>query len=90
MPMTGSNTYPSYTFKCGDCGIEFAVSDSEENIKKTKCTACNGGKVELLYISFPTDGPGYQKNHGYKIDSGDPRACSPKACTACGLDCSKQ
>lgn len=87
MSVAGSNTYPKYAFKCNSCNVEFAVSDTEGKVQSVKCTTCHSSNVEMLYISFPTDGPGYQKDNGYSIDPKDPRICSAEACTACGFDC---
>jgi len=91
MSVPGSNTYPEYTFKCNECITEFVVSDCEENIRATKCISCNSTNVEMLYISFPTDGPGYQEEYyGCKASYNGKRKFSGNGCDACDLDCRKE
>ncbi|UWG95467.1 hypothetical protein LPY66_11075 [Dehalobacter sp. DCM] len=85
--VSGSNAYPQYFLKCKDCSIEFSLSDSEENIKLAQCTACGSNNVEVLYMSFGSDGPGFQKDYA---NPSTPCTGNPDSCFECSSDnCSK-
>ena len=62
----GWNTYPEYTMLCQDCETEFVIAARREEVDVAICTSCSSTNVKLRYISYPTDGPGFQK--GYNPD----------------------
>jgi len=59
----GWNTYPEYTMRCLDCEIEFVVSGPKEEVDAAVCTSCSSTNIKLRYISYPTDGPGFQEGY---------------------------
>lgn len=64
--LTGSFTYPAYTAKCNDCLKEFTISSARPVLDKTICPQCGNGHISIMYVSFPTDGPGFQDGYDPK------------------------
>ena len=61
--LPGWNTYPEYTMRCLDCEVEFVVSGPQEEVDAAVCVSCASENVKLRYISYPTDGPGFQEGY---------------------------
>ena len=59
----GWNTYPEYTMLCQDCEVEFVISGPQEEVDAAVCTSCSSTNIKLRYISYPTDGPGFQEGY---------------------------
>ena len=59
----GWNTYPEHTMLCLDCETEFVIAGPQEEVDAAICTSCSSTNVKLRYISYPTDGPGFQEGY---------------------------
>jgi len=64
----GINSFPSFTLSCLECDKEFEFTGSYEGAALALCPLCGGNKVAELYLSFPEDGPGYQKDYSERAD----------------------
>ena len=61
--LPGWDTYPEYTMRCLDCEVEFVVSGPKEEVDAAVCVSCASENIKLRYISYPTDGPGFQEGY---------------------------
>ena len=59
----GINTYPDYTLVCCQCGSPHTVSAPRDQVDATVCPACGAPDMKLLYISYPSNGPGFQEGY---------------------------
>ena len=59
----GWDTFPEYAFQCETCGMEFEVAIKPEEEESQKCLSCGSSSLKLRYISYPTDGPGFQDGY---------------------------
>lgn len=59
----GSSTHPEYAMRCNDCSKEFKMRAAREDIEKAVCPVCGKDHIAIVYISFPTDGPGFQEGY---------------------------
>ena len=57
---------PTFALKCRACGPEFEFVGTYDEADAITCEACGAPNVETLYMTFPTDGPGFQE--GYSAD----------------------
>jgi len=66
--LPGAGSFPTFTKLCLDCGLEFEIHGTYEDSDKAVCPACQSVKIKELYMSFPTDGPGFQKDYASQSD----------------------
>ena len=66
--LPGSDTYLSFRERCSACSHEFNLAGTYEDSEKAVCPSCGSSDVEELYVSFPTNGPGFQKDYGTQSD----------------------
>jgi len=48
---------------CKDCQAEFTISCPQDQIDAATCPSCASANLKLRYMSFPTDGPGFQEGY---------------------------
>ena len=56
-------TTPEFMMLCKNCKHEFKILGTYEEADSAICPSCQSAEVENLYISFSTDGPGFQENY---------------------------
>lgn len=80
--LPGADSYPTFRERCLACGYEFDVVGTCDDSDKAVCPECHSGEVKELYMSFPEDGPGYQKDYGTQSD----RLRGGNCGSSCGSD----
>ena len=59
----GWDTYPVQACKCNACGQEFSYDIIPDSNDADSCPYCGSSDYAKLYISFPTNGPGFQEGY---------------------------
>ena len=66
--LPGAQTYPTFRERCLTCGHEFDISGTYDDSNNAICPECHGASIKELYMSFPEDGPGFQKDYSEQSD----------------------
>lgn len=60
--LPGSRSEIIHHMVCLTCGAEFDAQCSDADLASVTCTQCGAASLKEKYISFPTDGPGFDEN----------------------------
>lgn len=66
--LPGADTYPTFRKQCLECGCEFDIVGTYDDSDKAACPRCKSLKSKELYMSFPENGPGFQKDYAAQSD----------------------
>ena len=66
--LPGANTYPTFRKQCQDCQYEFDFSGTYDEADNVICPECGSKSLKELYMSFPSDGPGFQDDYSKQTD----------------------
>ncbi len=60
--LPGDDTYPEYTLECPACKEQTTIAAAQDVVKDITCPTC-GHAMNVLYVSFPNNGPGFQEGY---------------------------
>lgn len=66
--LPGATTFITFRKHCMACDEEFDFVGTFDESDVATCPLCGSAEVEELYLSFPDDGPGFQKDYGTQSD----------------------
>lgn len=59
----GWGSFPTYVSICLECGEELEFKASSDQLEGVTCIRCNSSNLKVKYVSYPTDGPGFQEGY---------------------------